>query len=328
MPTKTKASKPTGQRTPKKAAVPAAPQPRRLAPPQYRSFRLHKRIKPTQSKLPSSFTLFRKSLRLLKNNKKLFAGLIIIYGLLTVILVRGFAGGVHLGDIKSSFQEAFQGKWSSVTTAAVLFGSLLGSAGTSSTETGGVYQAWLMILVALVTIWTVRQRLAKKSVRVRDGFYKGMYPLIPFVLVLAVIGLQLLPLGIGNWLYSTVVANGIAVTGVEKALWLLFFALLALLSLYMICSSLFALYIVTLPDMTPLKALRSARQLVLHRRWTVMRKVILLPLFLLLLSALIMTPLLLFATAAAEWVFFLLTMVGWIVTLTYLYMLYRELLNE
>ena len=89
-----------------------------------------------------------------------------------------------------------------------------------------------------------------------------MYPLIPFILVLLVCCLQLLPLIIGSSLYSLVVSNGIAVQPIEKFVWALLFASLALLSLYMITSSLFALYISTLPDMTPMKALRSARELV------------------------------------------------------------------
>ena len=74
---------------------------------------------------------------------------------------------------------------------------------------------------------------------------------------------------------------------------------LALLSLYMICSSLFALYIVTLPNVTPMKALRSARQLVLHRRFLVLRKILFMPLALLVLGAIIMIPLIIFLTFAA-----------------------------
>ena len=45
--------------------------------------------------------------------------------------------------------------------------------------------------------------------RVRDAYYRGMFPLVPFVLVLALIGLQLLPLVIGATLYNIAVTNGI-----------------------------------------------------------------------------------------------------------------------
>ena len=152
-----------------------------------------------------------------------------------------------------------------------------------------------------------------------------MYPLIPFVLVLMVIGLQLVPLLVGSALYSAVINNGIAVMAIEKIIWAIGCFLLALLSLYMICSSIFALYIVTLPDMTPFKALRSARQLVLHRRWTVLRKVLFLPVALLIIAALIMVPLVILLTPLAQWIFFALTMFGIAIVHSYMYNLYREL---
>jgi len=141
-----------------------------------------------------------------------------------------------------------------------------------------------------------------------------------------VVGLQLVPLGVGSALYSTVINNGIAVTVVEKIIWGLLFFVLAVLSLYMLSSSLFALYIVTLPDMTPFKALRSARELVRYRRWTVLRKIIFLPLGLLLLAAIVVVPVIIFITPAAQWVFFVCTMAGLALVHSYMYNLYRELL--
>jgi hypothetical protein len=96
----------------------------------------------------------------------------------------------------------------------------------------------------------------------------------------------------------------------------------------MISSSLFALYIVTLPDMTPMKALRSARELVRHRRWTVLRKILCLPLILLVAGAVIMLPIIIVLTPLAQWVFFLLTMLALVAAHAYMYTLYRELLNE
>jgi hypothetical protein len=151
---------------------------------------------------------------------------------------------------------------------------------------------------------------------------------VPFVLVLLVIGLQLLPLVIGSAVYATVISNGIAVHAVERLFWLVIFLLLAAASLYLICSSLFALYIVTLPDMTPMKALRSARQLVRHRRLSILRKVLWLLLLLLIASAIIMLPIIVWLTPLAQWIFFLLTVFGLAAAHAYLYTLYRELLNE
>jgi hypothetical protein len=155
-----------------------------------------------------------------------------------------------------------------------------------------------------------------------------MTPLVPFLLVLVVIGLQLLPLVIGASLYAGVINNGLALYTVEKLAWALLAGLLGLLTLYMISSSIFALYIVTLQDMSPMQALRSARGLVRYRRWTVLRKLLYLPLVLLVAAAIIMLPIILLITPLAPWVFFILTMFSLIAAHAYVYTLYRELLNE
>jgi hypothetical protein len=102
---------------------------------------------------------------------------------------------------------------------------------------------------------------------------------------------------------------------------------LAAWSIYMVSASVFALYIVTLPDMTPRPALRAARDLVRFRRWTVIRRVFFLPLFLLLLLGVIIIPLILYAQAIVPIVFFMLSMLSILFIHTYLYTLYRELLQ-
>jgi hypothetical protein len=323
MPKSAIAKKQSAKKPPK---IEQTARPRRLKRPNYKTFRRSKRIKHPGSKIPGSFRLLAKSIQMPKQHWKLFLGITVVYGLLTIILVRGLGGSLNLAELKTTLRAGFGGQFASLTTGLALFSYLIGSAGSSTSAAGGVYQTLLVIIMSLAIIWALRQVMAEAKVRIRDAFYKGMYPLIPFTLVLLVIGLQLLPLLVGSWLYSTVVTNGIAVNTPEKLMWALLFFLLALLSLYMLCSSLFALYIVTLPDMTPLKALRSARQLVLHRRWTVLRKILFLPVAILVLAAVIMVPLIIFLTPLAEWVFFLLTMFVLVVIHGYMYTLYRELL--
>lgn len=250
----------------------------------------------------------------------------LVYGFLQVILVRGLSSGLNLQELKTTLQDSISGAQGQVLTGVTLFGVLVSSAGTNTASGSGSYQSLLIILVSLALIWALRQLQAGTKIRVKDAFYKGLYPLVPFVLVLLVISLQLLPAAIGSFIYGTVIVNGIAVTALEQFIWTILFFLLLLLSLYMLCSSVFALYIVTLPDMTPMKALRSARQLVMHRRWTVLRKVLFLPLALLILAALLIVPLIIFLTPLAEAAFFVFSMAALALVHGYMYTLYRELL--
>jgi hypothetical protein len=115
---------------------------------------------------------------------------------------------------------------------------------------------------------------------------------------------------------------------IERIIWVLVYLGLATLTIYWLSSSLFALYIVTLPDMTPIKALRSAKELVTGYRWQVIRKVIALPVILLAAAIVVMLPVIVILTPLAQWVFFLLTSLVLVAINTYMYLLYRELMNE
>jgi hypothetical protein len=281
-----------------------------------------------QLRLPNVWRITVQATRLLWQYRVLLAGIILIYGVLTILLVKGLTSSTNVSSLKSELSHSFSGGWGGLASGLTIFVALLGSNGNGSSSTAGAYQVLLLILVSLAVIWTLRQLLAGHRPRIRDAYYRGMYPLVPFVLVLIIIGLQLLPLVLGTAIYGQVLANGIAVNGIEKLLWFSFFALLALWSLYMVTASLFALYIVTLPDMTPLSALRSARELVKYRRWTVLLKVLYLPVLLVIVGMVIVLPVIAIAAPLAQWVFYLLSIGALAAVHTYMYTLYRNLLGE
>jgi uncharacterized membrane protein YidH (DUF202 family) len=278
--------------------------------------------------LPAVTVVLKNSLEIIKKYWKTFLIVTLVYALLYIVFVRGISGGLNLSSLRSSLNH--DKGTTSISTGLSLFAYLIGNSTTtqSSSVNAGVYQTILLIIVSLALIWTLRQSYNDNKVRARDAFYKGMYPVIPFILVLLVIGLELIPLLIGGSIYATVTNNGIAVGALEKMLWVLMFAGLSFISLYLITSSIFALYIVTLPDMTPMKALRSARQLVKRRRWLVMRKMLFLPLVIVVVALIIMVPIILLITAAATWIFLIFSLLCLVFIHSYLYSLYRELINE
>lgn len=315
------------KKPPTKTIKKPAAKKRQIKAPGYSSFRLSKRLThPAKKPLPGTIRLFKRSLAHLFAHKKLFFGVVLVYLVLSVVLVRGFGFGSDVPELKSVLDEVFTGGSGQLIGGVAIFSFLVGAAGNTSTDAGAVYQSILLVIVSLAFIWALRQTHAGQKARVKDAFYKGMYPLIPFVLVLLVMTLQLIPFAAGTTLYSLVAGSGLAVGLIEQAFWIVVFGLFGLLSLYMLSSSLFALYIVTLPDISPLQALRSARGLVQHRRWAVMRRVLLLPIVIVVIGALIMIPLIILVTPLAEWVFFALGMFSLAVVHSYLYSLYRELL--
>jgi hypothetical protein len=321
-------TKPTVKKTTKVAVAPDPNVPRRLKPRAYKTLRLTKRIK-HPVKLPSAWKITKKARLLIQKNWKTIGGIVLIYGILNILLVHGFNGGADVRQLKDQFSTFFHGTLGHLASGFSVFALLLtSSSSATASNASSAYQSILILVVSLALIWAFRQLLADKKIRVRDSFYRGMYPIVPFVLVLLVISLQLIPMLVGGWLFGIVTQNGIAITAPEKFLWGALFFALSLLSIYMICSSVFALYIVTLPDMTPMKALRSARELVRYRRWSVVRKVLFLPFILLIFGSLFMLPFILFLAVAAQWIFFAVTMFALAAIHAYMYVLYRELLNE
>jgi hypothetical protein len=274
---------------------------------------------PTYTRLPKARKMFWSVLKLLWGHKKLFGYIILTYGLLDMLLVRGLSGGTNLTSVKNELTSVFHGVGGKVAASGISFAYLLAnSGGSSSSSTSG--------FCSLAFIWAYRQVLAKHPIRARDSFYQGMYPLIQFLLIFLLLSVQLLPLAIGGGLYAMVNSGGIAVYAWEHILWLSLFILLGLWSLRMVTASIFALYIVTLPDMTPMRAYRSAKQLVYGRRLLIWRKLIFLPFVLLLLAIAIEFPLILFLTPIAEWAFFVISMLALPLVHGYLYTLYREML--
>lgn len=302
-------------------------QTRQLKQKHYTSFRLSKRVNSTAPRLAPSRSLLLQSVRLLWRHKKLLGGVVAIYAIAQLLLVQGVLAA-DFNVLASLVNEGLESQWQGVLGGVTLFGYLLGSAGQSVSAEGSVYQSFLLILVSLAIIWALRHIFADISVRIRDTYYKGMYPLVPFLLVLFVVFLQFIPLLVGAWLYQTIVVVGIAVTAVEQLFWLVVAGLFALLTLYMLCSSIMALYIVTLPEMTPMRALRSARGLVLHRRRSVFWRMFILAAVSIAFMALVVIPVIIALPAAAPWVFYIATVFVVAYIHTYMYGLYRDLLRD
>ena len=263
----------------------------------------------------------------IKKNKKSFFFIIGIYAILYLMFVKSISGGLDLGTLKENMKQLLKGNFNKYATGFALFSYLLGTNTSSDNQLAGVYQSMLILLASLVLIWSIRQMMEGVKVKAKIAYYKCMQPLVPLLLVMVVIGIQTLPIVIGMQIYGLVNDRGLAVGVIENLVVAAVLILLALLSMYMISSSIFGLYIVTLPDMTPLRALRSARALVLNRRFATMRKLVLMPVLFVLFAGIFIIPILVWATRFAEMAFLVYSMFSLAVVHTYLYNIYRELLK-
>jgi len=262
----------------------------------------------------------------LKNNWMVLGGIMLVYLILNIVFASGVSSIANTvtnikADLNSTSAHAHP-----LASGVSGFAALIFSAGAGSSSTGSTLQAVLIILQSLVIIWALRHLIAGQKIGIKQAYYHASAPLVPFLLVLAFMFIQLLPITFGSAALAAVsVSLGSLNAGITILFGLIFLALAAW-SIYMLSASIFALYIVTLPDMKPRDALRSAKKLVRYRRLQILRRVIFLPVLILLTMSIIVVPLILYATSLVVPVFYLLSVIAFLFTHTYFYSLYRELL--
>lgn len=279
--------------------------------------------------LPKARTLCMNSYKLVYLGRKQIAGLYAVYLLASLAFAKGVASSTDLASIKTVLDTVLSGLGGKLQTTTLQLTYLFSGSGSSSQNTmAGAYQTILLLVSSLALLWIFRQSLAGKPATLKQSFYSGMYPIVQTVLVLLIMLLQFLPFAIGSYMFAVFVSGDIAVGGFEVFIAFLLFAGMAIWSLRMISASTFALYIVTLPGMEPLRAIRSAKQLVAERRLMVLRKMLALFTLLLVVSSLVVVPFLFVSSLLAVWVFFAVSGTWFIVINAYLYTLYRELLNN
>lgn len=308
------------KKRPKKAASDTG-RVRKLTKKQTRA-KAKKEVK-TRKPLPGSFRLTGRSYRIIRNNWQVLGGIVLVYLILNIVFASGLSGiSSNFNDIKSDLNGNGIGK------AIGGFLGLVGSSGSSGSATGGTLQSVLFVLESLVIIWALRHLLSGQKFSVKQAWYSAMTPLIPFLLVIFVIIIQLLPVTIGAVVVGIVTQSVFVSAGLAEIISVIALIMLAIWSAYMVSSSIFAFYIVTLPQMQPRQALRSARDLVAFRRLLVLRKVLFLPIIILLAMAIIMVPLILWLTVVVPYVFYVLIMLAILFMHTYMYSLYRSLLDD
>lgn len=299
---------------------------RHLKKPAYRHFRLQKKLQHEKGTPVQLKVLLSRTWSLLKSCWRPVLVVTIIFTLLQLALVRGFSAPLNVSEFKTTIKQAVGEDLGNLESTAAVIGALFGSQGNQVSEASSAYNFLIVLFIGLTYIWIYRQTRAGNKFKALQAVYRSPYPVTVVLLVLLVIALQTLPFVLGSTLFQIVMQNGIAVNGYEEFIWWVFLGLTALLSLYMISSSLFAVFVATLPDMTPMKALKNARNLVRNRRMHVMGRIIGFGFYVLIFGAGVMLPLIFFWPAAAGWAYFVLSSLIFPYALAFLYTLYRELL--
>lgn len=276
--------------------------------------------------MPGPLALAGQSLSMLRKFWKPLGGIILIYLILNFI----FSGGIGkdydlVAEIRGYIQDS-PTHLSALGSALTGFG-LLASGGNDGTSASTGFTSALLVMTSLTVIWALRHLVAGQEVSVKESYYQAMKPLVPFLLVVLVIFLQLLPMSLGAVLLNTVLGGGIIESQILTIAFTALFGVLAAWTVYMLTSSILALYVVTLPDRHPRQALRSTKGIVSHRRWPVLFRLLALPLLILVAMAAVVVPLIFFAAALVLPAYFVLSGLALVFGHTYLYNFYRSLIE-
>lgn len=282
--------------------------------------------------------------KMLFKNWRLFLPFILIIVILNIVLVGLMSEETYVTFQNSLDQTASDikaGELGTFARSGLLLISTITTGGLSQglTESQQLATTILFLITWLVTIYLVRQRLAGHKVKLRDGLYNALSPFISTLLVAAVIFVEAIPLMIVVITYSAAVQTEFLATPFYALIYFIFAALLSLLSIYLISSSLVALIAVSAPGLYPMVAIKNARELLAGRRIKFIIRVIYLFFVLIVVWVFVMLPLIaldLVAKQAFTWLeglpvvsfeMLILTCFSEVYATIYLYLFYRRLLD-
>ena len=238
----------------------------------HRSFRRTRRRDYKRSlKLPGYWSLTVQILTIIKKNKRLFIGLALLYGLLTVLLSSMMSQDTY-DELKELIDSANEdGAYGALTVNVSLFWGVFTSqlSGASFGEVGSSQQIFGVlfgIYTWLTVIWLLRSIMSGKKPRLRDGLYGSGGPVLSMVALALILLVQMIPAAIALIAYAAADASGLLD---QTAILMLFGGgaiLLGVLSLYWMTSTVIAMVVATLPGMYPMQAIKIAGDLAIGRR--------------------------------------------------------------
>jgi len=278
------------------------------------------------SPISSSMVLLKKTLRIIGFQKKFFSISIAVYALLSALLVVNVHAFNNVRNLKSAYMHGLLTIGKNLSASLSTLGSLSGTVTKSNNSASSVIQFLLFLLFSLMFIRAIREANKARKLKFFEGLYSSGFPLIQFLFVIIILAFETLPIIIAIYIFQTIFSNGIAASEVEKVIWFIVCLAIILLGVFLLISSIFSLFIVTLPGMRPLSSIKSSWKLVQSRRLIIARKIISMVICLFIGLGLLALILVWLVPVISAWVLLILGLVSFLLTYTYLYTLYRELL--
>lgn len=240
-----------------------------------------------------------------------------VYAILYFIFVMSFSLNNNvkelLGTTTGKLPQAF----------AVILDTTFNSYSGTQSDATTLIQMLLFLASTLAVLWSLRRLQNLQKVNVLEAFYEGPARIVPVIVVSLLLMLTFIPSLFGTTILGYVVASSASI---------LEYVIAVGVSLLLIFSSLFlfvmywpAFYIVTLPELRPLKAMNAARRVTKGYRLSILRKFVLLGILCFLLFLGVMLPIALLLPAIVPYVLYFVIFGIFLIVQVFLFELYRSL---
>lgn len=210
-------------------------------------------------------------------HRKVFGWQVLVYTLLMIAVgvlttQHSYAQATEL--LSEVGGEIIEGTWGKVgETALIMVGAFSGWPSQLTTDQQ-IYLGIASVMIWLTTVWLLREMMAGRRTKFRDGLYSSGAPIMPSLILVFILLLQMIPAGIMALVYNGLKSVGLLSDGFSNMLVGVTAAVVVSLVLYWTVSTFIALIVVTLPGVYPLQALRAAGDLVVGRRLRIMYRMV------------------------------------------------------
>lgn len=226
---------------------------------------------------------------------KIFLPLLLIFVGLYIFLIGAMSENT-LADVRANVEQTNKdvadGKIGTVGKAGLTLLGIISTGGlTTMNDAQIVIAVLLFTIIWLVTIYLARHLLAgHQEIKMRDGFYSALSPLVSTLVVGLIIFLEAVPIMLTIIVFQVALTTDFLSTPFYALLFFMFAALMTTLSLYLLSSSFFAIIVVSAPGLYPLTAVRMAKNLIMGRRLRFLIRVFYLVIIVALLYLLLLMP--------------------------------------
>ena len=291
----------------------------------YISFRKENRKMPKKW-VASPLSLIVDTFSFLKKEWRVLTPITMLYSLLYLLIVRVNINFDQTTSVDAA-QAVFKATGTPILSRIGSLASVVSSYRPSGSEQANILSSVLIVLFSLIYIWAIRALSMGKKIRARDAMYNGTTNLLPFMFMIAVLAIQLLPLTLATVAYNMGDNGLIFIYWYERTAALVSLGLIALLTLYFASNSIMALYACTIQGVYPIPVMRSTRDLVRFQRLRILVNMVVGIAIMFFLYLCLLLIIVTYAPKLTSWMLDLFNILSLPIIHTYLYKMYRSMLQ-